>query len=89
VLIEVFDQNEGLHGDHEVWVKVLSNTVADWPEVKKRLTDAQEAVMKGTSSLPFKYYVHMVTPEEKAEHGYSFEDWWIFKQIAPGVRSSL
>jgi hypothetical protein len=76
--IEVFDQSEGLHGGPEVWVKVLSNTAVDWQDVERALTEAQREVLKPSPRQPKNYHPHLVTVEEKAEHGYSLEDWWIF-----------
>ena len=76
--IESFGQAEGLHGTPEVWVRVLSNSVVDWPDVERALNDAQREILKPSPRQPLNYYPHLVTPEEKAEHGFSLEDWWIF-----------
>ena len=76
--VEVFGQPEGLHGGPEVWVRVLSSTVVDWPEVEKSLTREQREILKPSRRNPINYYPHLVTSEEKAEHGYSLEDWWVF-----------
>jgi len=76
--IEVFNQSEGLHGEPEVWVKVLSNTVVDWPDVERALTSEQFEVVQPRYRKPIGYHPHLVTAEEKVEHGYSLEDWFIF-----------
>jgi hypothetical protein len=77
--IEVFVQSEGLHDGPEVWVKVLSNTVVDWPDVQAGLTAEQEELLKPSPARrPIDFHPHLVTAEEKADHGYSYEDWWIF-----------
>lgn len=85
--IEVTAQPEGLHGGPEVWVRVLSNSVVDWPEVERSLTEAQKEVLKPTARRPIDYYPHLVTAEETAEHGMSYEDWWIF--TAPFTPSAV
>ena len=76
--IEVFEQSEGLHGGPEIWVRVLSNTIVDWPSVECQLTDEQKNSLFLVNRRPLDYYPHMVTAEEKSEHGFSFEDWWTF-----------
>ncbi|HKN44253.1 MAG TPA: hypothetical protein VJW23_10035 [Propionibacteriaceae bacterium] len=76
--IEVSVQPEGLHDGPEVWVKVLSHSMIDWPSVLERLTDAQKEVLQPGARRPIDYYPHLVTAEEKAEHGFSYEDWWVF-----------
>ena len=81
--IEVIDQPEGLRGEHEIWVKVLANSAVDWPQVQNSLSEAQRQMMWGGPARPNYYYPHLVTPEEKEEHGYSTEDWWVF--LMPAV----
>ena len=76
--IEVSVQPEGLHGGPEVWIKVLSNSMVDWPSVEAKLTEGQKEILKPTTRQPLDYYPHLVTAEEKAEHGFSYEDWWVF-----------
>lgn len=81
--IEVFEVCDGeassISGEREVWVKVLSNEVHDWPEVKAALTDEQAEAMCGAKVRPHTYYPHLVSADEKAEHGYAMEDWFVFK----------
>lgn len=76
--IEVFEQNEGLTGDREVWVRALSNTVVDWTDIKRSMSAEQLAVLAGAHEKAIRYYPHLVTPEEREEHDYSLEDWWVF-----------
>jgi hypothetical protein len=68
-----------LNGGQEVWVRVLSNEMQDWPSVEKKLSEAQGAML--TDLGPQKslaYYPHVPTAEERGEHGYSFEDHWVW-----------
>ena len=90
MFIEVFDQSEGLHGGPEVWVKVLSNTVIDWPDVERALTPEQSEILKpGLQCGPVGYHPHLVTVEEKAEHGYMLEDWWIFNAPTGAIARAI
>lgn len=76
--IEVIDQPKGLRGEHEVWVKVLANSAVDWPQVAASLSEAQQEALRGAPARPSYYYPHLVTPEEREEHGYHTEDWFVF-----------
>ena len=73
--IEVTTTDEGLHGGREVWVRVLSNTIVDWPEVKRSLSPAQADEMAGVSAKPTGYY-----PGGTArEFDYKYEDIFFFE----------
>lgn len=76
VQIEVFEHR----AIGEVWVKAMTNQMMDWPRIKAGLSKEQAAVVGEASSQPLKYYPHMVTADEREEHGYMFEDWFIFKR---------
>ena len=87
--IDVFDKTEGLHGTPEVWVRVLANTVTDWPTIQSRLSDSQKEMLRGSSMRPSGYHPHLVSDEErKADgHTYAFEDWFILPiPVAISVR---
>lgn len=77
--IEVFEQEEGLTGEREVWVRALSNSVVDLADIKRNATEEQKLLLAGAEDKPSRYYPHLMTTEEKAETGYSLEDWWIFR----------
>lgn len=80
--IEVFEQAEGLRGGREIWVRVLSNSVVDWPQVKSNLDAEQAELMSKASVLaPSGYFPHHPSLEERADHGYRFEDWWTFAPL--------
>ena len=73
--VEVFDQTV------EVWVKVLSNEVIDLGAARSAMSEDQRELMKLAASYePTSYYPHLVTKEEEADHGFRFEDWWIFRK---------
>jgi hypothetical protein len=82
--VEVFEQTAGLHGGKEVWVKALSNEVVDWPTVRAKLDDRHTDVIdrcvdhNDQRGMPKGYHPHLVTEEERMEHGYRYEDWWVF-----------
>lgn len=80
VQIDVFEQAEGLHGGKEVWVKVLSNEVMDLLDVKSKLTKEQHGAI--ASMRLAGYHPHLVTDDERDEHGYRFEDWWTWMMPA-------
>jgi hypothetical protein len=87
--IEVIDQPEGLRGEHEVWVKVLANSAVDWPQVQNSLSEDQREVLAGGPKSPSYYCPHLVTPEEREEHGYLTEDWFVFLMPTPKPLRSL
>lgn len=74
--IEVSEHEDGLNGGPEVWVRVLSTEVLDWPRVEAKLGEAEAQSIKGKRLVSF--LPHHVSEEERVEHSYSFEDWWIF-----------
>lgn len=81
VQIEVFEQESGLRGGREVWFKVLSNTVVDWPDVKAKLTSEQQALLDNLDRPSMSYFPHLVSEEERADHGFALEDWWTFAEF--------
>lgn len=58
----------------ETWVHVLSDTVVDWPTVRASLPKDVRAAVNGRP----RYTPHLLTPEERAQYGYRFADWWTF-----------
>lgn len=79
--IEVFQQDEGLSGEREAWVRVLSNELLTWPAVKDILKN-EERLPEDFYESPNRYYPHLVTPAEEKDHGFTFEDWWILPETA-------
>lgn len=77
--IEVIQQDSGINGNQEVWVKVQSNTLTDWPTAKRGLTSEQKLAMNGADLAPCGYYPDNRTPAERAESGYEFEDFYVFR----------
>lgn len=71
--IEVSRKSTGLKGGPEVWVRVLSNEVVDWPAVAAKLDQGTRDLVAGATLT---YYPHLVTAEERDEHDYRFEDWF-------------
>lgn len=79
--LEVNTTSEGLFGGPEVWIKVQSNEVIDWPTVEEHLAeDAQEAI-KALGPRRLHYYPHRLTKDERAESGFMFEDYWVWVNI--------
>lgn len=74
--IEVTERSAGLHGGPEVWVKVLSAEVLDWPRVAAKLGEDDTQALRGKSLL--RYIPHHVTEEERMEHGYLVEEWFVW-----------
>lgn len=74
--IEVTQNPDGLHGGPEVWVRVLSSEVLDWPRIEAKLGEDDHQALRGKSLL--RYIPHHVTEGERMEHGFMVEDWWIF-----------
>lgn len=77
VEIEVFDKQEGLHGGPEVWVRVMCNEVADWPTILRKI--GGQARLEETLKMPRlkQHYPHFPSPDERLEHGFTMEEWWI------------
>lgn len=76
--IEVFEQQDGLYGGREVWVRVLSNEAHDWRSVEEKLSDEQRVVLNDLGTRTMRYYPFTPTAEDKADHGYVFEDMWVW-----------
>lgn len=66
----------------EVWVRVRSHGVVDWPRVEAALDDTQRRTLNGINPRELKqYYPHHVSPDERAEHGYKYEEFWVFTSM--------
>lgn len=77
-------QEAGLNGGREVWVRVLSNEVLDFPRVEKEMSAQDRSTLNSINPRKLlNYFPHLVTPEEKVDHGFSFEDWWCWGSAAP------
>ena len=77
--IEVKSKDAGLNGGPEVWVRVLSNDVHDWPSIEAKLSGPQRAMLNALGNRTLSYFPHRPTAEERAEHSYSFEDWFVWQ----------
>lgn len=77
--IEAIGKSSGLHGGREVWVHVFSNEVMDWPSVEAKLDAGQLAMLENLGDKrTLSYYPHSPDADEREEHGYPFEDFWVW-----------
>ena len=79
--IEASSKSEAvsLSGRREVWVHVLSNEVHDWSRVQDKLSADQAAMLDALGGgRKLSYYPHSPIPEEREEHGYNCDDWWVW-----------
>lgn len=76
--IQVIQQESGLNGGREVWIKVMSNSAPTLPDVKQALGDQWRDAGLLPTQQPISYYPHFPTKEERDEHGCTREDWWVF-----------
>lgn len=77
--IEATSKTTGLSGGREVWVRVFSNEVLDWPSVKAKLDEGQMAMLENLGLRPtLAYFPHNPTDDEREDHGYEFSDWWVW-----------
>lgn len=84
--IETISKSTGLNGGPEVWVHVFSNDVLDWPRIEKALTDEQRAQLEALGPRALSYYPHTAVQEEREEHGFSFEDFFVWRSTKKGKR---
>lgn len=77
VRIEVSRQPVGVYGGGEVWVRVLSKDVTDWPTVAAKLDAATLAELQGKSMA---YYPGYPKKDESDEHGWLVEDFWVWSE---------
>lgn len=69
----------GLSGRREVWVHVLSNEALDWPRVQDMLGAGQAAMLDNLGAgRKLAYFPHSPTSDEREDHGYAVEDWWVW-----------
>jgi hypothetical protein len=74
--------DQSLSGDRaELWVQVLSADVVPLQAVKEAMTPQQRSVFARYADKPISFYPHFVTAEERAEHGFRFDDTWAFPEI--------
>jgi hypothetical protein len=81
VRIEAVAKSGGLSlsGKPEVWVQVFANEMHDWPSVEAKLSEAQRAELDALGDKrTMRYFPHSPSAEEREEHGYSFEDHWVW-----------
>lgn len=79
--IEVFEQEDGLGNEPEVWVKIQTDELLDWPRYKTHLDPAQARVVAGCQRNPqsrtevFAYHPADAEPGS----GFRFEEWFVLK----------
>ena len=78
VKIETVSKAQGLNGGPEVWVRVFANEMLDWSRVEAMLSDDDKVALSALGPKKLSYYPHNTTAEERAEHGYSFDEWWVW-----------
>lgn len=77
--IEVFEQESGIHGGPEVWVRVLANEAHDWRSIEEKLGDDQRATLRALGNRKLRYYPFK--PEADGDdHDYLFEDFWVWEK---------
>jgi len=84
VEIEVFAQPEGLHGQPEVWVRIQTDELLDWPRYRAALNESQAKVVAGCVERPIGYHPALLEGGDANPHRY--EEWFILKPL--GERSS-
>lgn len=78
--IEAEAKTSGLNGGAEVWFRVLSNEVHDWPSIEKKLSGPQRVMLNSLGlKRTLSYFPHRPTAEERSEHSFSFEDWFVWQ----------
>lgn len=82
--IEAVSKGSGLNGGREVWVHVYSDEVHDWPSIEAKLDDGQRAMLENLGKRSLSYFPHSPTGEEREEHGYRFEDWFVWAATKRG-----
>lgn len=78
--IDVFEQAEGLSGRPEVWVKIQTDELLDWPRYRAKLDAAQAQLLDECPVLPSAYHPHFPQPDETPV--YRYEEWFVFKKQA-------
>lgn len=76
--IEVIQQDKGINGEREVWLRVLSSELLDWPRVKAALAPDHLSEI-GVNAVPAGYYPGRPDTAEQAE-GFLYEDFWTFRK---------
>lgn len=84
--IEAVAQASGLNGGPEVWVHVYSDEVLDWPRVEAKLNAGQAAMLESLGRRTLRYFPHTTTADEREEHGYTFEDFWVWSANKKGTQ---
>lgn len=88
--IEVSSKGPGtsLSGKSEVWVHVFANEMHDWPSIEKKLSDEQRAMLDGLGRRTLAYFPHNPLPEEREEHGYLCDDWFVWASVASARKTA-
>lgn len=85
--------NDIIHAPHvtltqlvgELLIRVRSNHLLDLPRVKETLSSAQLALCEGYSERPSDYQPHLVTESERAQHGFKYDESWLFAAKDPAL----
>lgn len=67
-----------LSGKPEVWVHVFSNEMHDWPSIEAKLSGAQRVILNDLGKRTMAYFPHTPNSDEREEHGFMFEDFWVW-----------
>jgi len=82
VNIDVFqqEQDRGLYGGREIWVRVQGDELLDLPRVLEQLDEEQrkELTLLTGRTLPQPIAYHPALVEGGDNNPYKYEDWWIF-----------
>lgn len=87
VKIETVSKTQGLNGGPEVWVHVFSNETLDWPRIEALLSDNQKVALAALGPKTLSYFPHNPTAEEKAEHGFLFDEFWVWASTNRKVKA--
>lgn len=86
VQIEATNKYKGLNGGREVWVRVYSDEVLDWPSVEAKLTQGQMDMLEHLGRRTVQYFPHSPVPEERQDHGYMCDDFWVWSAVKKGAK---
>lgn len=68
-----------LSGKREVWFRVFSSEVLDWPSIQAKLSQEQADMLATLGvSKQLAYFPHTVTAAEREDHGYDYDEFWVW-----------
>lgn len=68
----------------ELWMRVLSDKLLDLPTAVKNLDPEQAEVFAGYHPTPSRFLPSGAYDDPNPDHGFQFEDWWIFRKRSEG-----